>query len=220
MQFTIRPATLDDQDSLIEAVIEAEKSGTEIISYCNIFGLSRNELEQLLRDILNEDFGGQELCIQGFLIAETDGRFAAAANAWIECEDETPSRIIKANLLHHFLGNDRLQEARKHFAILAGLNFEREPGAIQLESIYVRPEFRGLGLTQRLLNEHISILRRRQPLISKAQIILTADNRLALRAYQKLGFDIVDTRTVLATELGDLLPHNCKYLMAKQFAPT
>ena len=65
----IRQAGAEDIDFLIEAIIEAEKSGSEMISYCGIFGLSQAELIELMRKMLAEDLEGQQLCISGFAIA-------------------------------------------------------------------------------------------------------------------------------------------------------
>ena len=37
----IRQATLDDIDFVLEAIVESEKSGSNVISSCNIFGLKK-----------------------------------------------------------------------------------------------------------------------------------------------------------------------------------
>ena len=66
---SIRKATEKDIPFLIETIIAAEKSGTETIAYCSIFSLGKEEFTELLKNILEEDIQGQELCVSDFLIA-------------------------------------------------------------------------------------------------------------------------------------------------------
>ncbi len=211
----LRRAAPKDRDFLIEAIIEAEKSGAQRISYCEIFSLTESALRTLLASILDEDFEGQELCISGFLIAEVDGECAGAACAWIEGESELPSTLIKANLLHHFLDADALSRARPWFDRLEALALARESGAAQLESIYVRPAYRGRGITGRILEEHLSRLRARVAGLAKAQIILVSGNDSAVRAYQKLGFRITQERRTDDPLLLSIVPGGVKVLMEK-----
>jgi len=74
----IRRANRADIDFIIETIIEAEKSLTDKISYCNIFSLSESELLDILRNILSEDITGQDLCYSEYLIAEVNGVVAGA----------------------------------------------------------------------------------------------------------------------------------------------
>jgi len=211
----VRRAAPKDRDFLVEAIIEAEKSGAQRISYCEIFSLTEDEVRALLASILDEDFEGQELCISGFLVAEVDGEYAGAACAWIEGESEMPSALIKANLLHHFLDAEKLERARPWFARLEALAIARKSGAAQLESIYVRAPHRGRGITGRILDEQLSLLRGRVPGLAKAQIILVDQNDRALRAYQKLGFRVALERRSEDPMLLSIVPGGVKILMEK-----
>ncbi|NNL66450.1 MAG: GNAT family N-acetyltransferase [Myxococcales bacterium] len=212
---TVRAAGEADVPFLIEAIIEAEKSGTDLIPYCRIFSLGEPELRELLASILEEDFEGQELCISGFRIAEVDGEPAGAACAWIEGAEGLPSTLVKANLLQHFLDADRLAAAKPHFERLGQLTLPRAAGAIQLESIYVRPAFRGRGITSRILTEHLEKLRAKAPDCERAQIILVKGNGNAQRAYEKLGFRITQERHADDPELASIVPGDTKILMEK-----
>jgi len=211
----VRPAQPADREFLIEAILEAEKSGSDRIPYCAIFSLDEAELRTLLASILDEDFTGQELCISGFQVAEVAGQPAGAACGWVEGAGGMASTLVKANLLQHFLDADRLADARPHLERLAQLSLEREPGAIQLESIYVRPGQRGHGLTGRILTEQLRVLQTGAPHAEKAQIILMKDNDRALRAYQKLGFAVARERHSDDPELAAILPGTTKILMER-----
>jgi len=216
----LRRAGSDDRDFLVDAIVGAERGVAERISYCEIFGLDEPELRALLADILAEDLEGQELCTSGFLVAEIDGAPAAAACGWIEGESELPSTLIKANLLHHFLGAERVERAEPWLARLASLSLPRETGAAQLESIYVRPDQRGRGLSMRVLDAQLRELRARAPELDKAQIILVRDNASARRAYEKLGFAVVRERRTDDPLLRTIVPGGAKILMEKRLGPT
>ena len=214
-ELRVRPAVEADRAFLVEAIVEAEKSGTDRISYCGIFSLDEPGLHELLEAILAEDFEGQELCVSGFLVGEIDGEPAGAACGWVEGAGGLPSTIVKANLLQHFLDAERLAAARPRLRRLGELALERTPGAIQLESIYVRPAFRGRGVTGRILDEQLRRLGERAPEADKAQIVLMKDNAGAHRAYEKLGFAVVAERRTRDPALRALLPGDAKILMEK-----
>ncbi|MBK6839524.1 MAG: hypothetical protein IPG90_15760 [Bacteroidetes bacterium] len=55
---------------LIETIVAAEKSGTDVFSYSKIFELPESEIRKILADILAEDATGQELCYSDYLMAE------------------------------------------------------------------------------------------------------------------------------------------------------
>jgi len=152
---SIRKATEKDIPFLIETIIAAEKSGTETIAYCSIFSLGKEEFTELLKNILEEDIQGQELCVSDFLIAEEKGISVGACCGWIEGENGTSSSL-KANILHYFLGEEKIAEAQGIMKIADALHIEREADALQLESIYIRTEYRGKGILQVLYDTFIT----------------------------------------------------------------
>lgn len=210
----IRRATADDVPFLIEAICEAERSGTPILSYCRIFDLREEDFVALLRQALAEDLVGQELCVSGFLVADEAEVPVAACCAWVEGADGIASAILKANLLVHLLGHERLQAAERHFRKLDALTLPREVGAIQIESVYVHERARGRGLAGRLIGAHLDDLRATAT-AKKAQVILAATNRSARAAYERLGFTGVLERASDDDDLRALLPATRKVLMEK-----
>ena len=46
-QFIIRPASSNDIPFLVDTIIEAEKSGTSILTYNTIFGLTEIEVKRV-----------------------------------------------------------------------------------------------------------------------------------------------------------------------------
>ena len=99
----LRKATIHDISFLIETIIEAEKAGTDILSYATIFELTELEIKNYLEAILREEIDGCELSISSFLVAEKNKNLIAASCAWVECAEGVPSRILKGNLLNYFI---------------------------------------------------------------------------------------------------------------------
>lgn len=210
----VRTATVDDVDFIAETICSAEKGGSERLSYCTIFGWTEEQFMPVLKAMLEEDIEGQELCISDFMIAELNGRPAAACCAWIEGESGLSSAILKASVLLDGVESDRMQAAQQHFKLLEKLYIMRDKGAVQIESVYVQAGARGMGLAGRLIDAQIARLSSRDH-TGYAQVILAANNAAAHAAYSRAGFSEVrkvssDDQALLA-----LLPSTEKMLMQR-----
>ncbi|HPI37674.1 MAG TPA: GNAT family N-acetyltransferase [Ignavibacteriaceae bacterium] len=213
----ISPATSADIDFVIDTIIEAEKSGTEKMSFCNIFSMTEPEVRLLLKRILEKDVTGQELSYSEYLICRVDGEYAGACTSWIEEENGYSAALLKADLLFDFVEREKLIEAQRIFSLIQGVNIEREPGTLQIAYAYVKPKFRGRGIIGLLMNEHIKNQKNRVPGINKAQLRITKTNENAARAYEKIGFVKIYERTVDNDEILKILPAKTKILMEKTF---
>ena len=80
-KFIFRNATINDVPFLVDTIIEAEKSGTDILTYSTVFGLSEDETRKYMADMLLEEVDGCELSISSFLVAENEGQVVAAVGA-------------------------------------------------------------------------------------------------------------------------------------------
>lgn len=209
----IRQANEKDIEFLIEAIIEAEKSGTDILSYSTLFDLSESEVKSTLREILSEDIPGQELCISGFLIAEIDNQLVGASCSWVEGENGNVSKINKANLLVWFFGKEKCDHAAQHFHFLRDLNFERESGTLQLECVYTKNGYRGKGIVWQLFKEHFKVHKSRISELKKAQLIVAANNESALKAYKKQGFYTIASAQTPHKNVLDFLPSDKRIQM-------
>ncbi len=212
-QFVIRKATINDIDFIIETIIEAEKSGTDKLSFCNIFNLSELEVKNLLNDILNKDVTGQELCISDYLVYIINNEYAGACASWIEAISGTSAAVLKADLLFEFVPRSNLTEATKKFSLIKGLTIEREPFSLQIANAYVRKKFRGKGIIGKLIHEHVENLKKNNPAVKKVQLRPTKTNEKACNAYAKIGFVKVLEKHVENKEILDLLPSDTKILM-------
>jgi len=215
MSTVIRRATEADKDFLITSIIEAEKSGSDVISYCAIFSITEPELRELLGNILDEDIEGQELCIPNFLIAEVNGEKAAAISGWVKQDMGMAGTMLKGNLYMYFLGQEKMISAAPSLTLMNEVNIDRENDTLQLECVYTNPAFRGRGLSRQLIDEHIRLQQAEGIPFSKVQIQLLKNNESAIKAYQKGGFSIVMEKKAADTAILKLLPCDTKILMEK-----
>ena len=75
---TVRQATVNDIDFIVETIVESEKSSSEVISSCKIFGLTEEKFKEIIREVLREDVPNYDYYLSGFIIAEKDGEYVGA----------------------------------------------------------------------------------------------------------------------------------------------
>lgn len=216
--FIFRQATFNDVPFLVDTIIEAEKSGTDILSYSTIFGLSEREARKYIAEMFLEEIDGCELSITSFLLAELNGHIAAAIGAWLEGIEGIPSNIIKGNLLNFILPKRCIEHAVSLNGILNEVYIECFPNTIQIGVVYVVSEFRGKNLVNRLIEEQISRLSMRQASIPDAYVLVFGNNLPAIRAYEKSNFKVHLIKESQSEEIFNYLPSNRKILMKRMAA--
>lgn len=210
---TFRRANEQDIDFIIEAVIAAEKSGTDRLSYASIFGLELPKVTELLKNAILEDIPGQELALSEFIIAYIDNELAGTVCAWIEAAEGVSSAVLKANVLFYFLGAETIAIAAEKSKLIEPLNIPREAGTLQIESVYVRNKFRGLGVSNKLISEHIKDVLHLGDPVTKVQIHVAASNETAKRSYEKLGFVTKISKTCPDNKVLEFLPSDTRIMM-------
>ncbi len=212
---TIRRAQAKDVDFLVEAIVHAEKSGTERLSYQTIFNLEESEVREILKSMILENEGYCELSFDSFLIAEINGTPVSAVAAWIEGEDDIPSAIVKANLLFSFMPPAALENLRSVSSILEDVHIPRINGALQLESIYTVADFRGKGIVKFLIEQHIKEAKAKNSEVNLAQIILSDVNDSALKAYTKADFKLTLHKISKNPQIQEILPSSGNFSLEK-----
>lgn len=212
----IRNAMVSDIPFLVETIIEAEKSGTDKLSYSTVFELTQKESEKYIADMLNEDIDGCELSISSFLIAEKEGQVAAAIAAWIEAEEEIPSTVLKGNLLNYVLPKWNIERGTALNPLFRDLHIEYVSGTLQLGLVYVASAFRGQKLVSLLINEKIRQVRNSRPDITEMHVQVFGNNLPAIKAYAKEGFKTVIRKKSFDASVTKYLPSDEKILMVKE----
>lgn len=214
-KINIRRATIADADFLVEAIVNAEKSGTDRLSYSTIFNIEEVKVREILKEMILENEGYCELSIDPFLIAEIDGEPAGAIASWIEGEDDIPSAIVKANLLFSFMPPTALESLKSVSQILEEVHIPRIDGALQLESIYTVPKHRGNGLAKLLIDQHVANAKEKDANVNRAQIILSDVNESALKAYKKADFELTLHKKSDQPLVREILPSGGNYCLEK-----
>ena len=214
--FNIRQATKNDIPFLVDTVIEAEKSGTKVLPWSTIFGLSESEARRYLSEMLSEEIDGCELSVSSFLVAEKDGRVVAALSAWIEGLNNTPSSQLKGSLLSYVLPKESIIKASSIHPIIQEINIDYIPGTIQKGAGYVIKEFRNKKLFGILTDEIIRNLLRIDPNVSEVYTQIYECNIPAIKANEKAGFRIILQKESSNSEILNYLPSNKKLLMKKE----
>lgn len=212
-----RKALMEDIPFLVETIIQAEKSGSDILSYSTIFELPEAEVRKILSAILDENVQGQELCVSDYLIAEIDGKVAGAVAAWIEGETGQPSSIIKGTLIKYFFPAESIQKALAKKKIIDEIHFERNMGVLAIDIGLTLPEFRGKGVLAALMVEQTRQLLTRRPDVKLSQIHVLKSNIVAFKIYSKLGYTIVEEKTSNHPMITQWLPSNTRIIMDKHY---
>ena len=214
-EFVTRKATTKDIPFLVDTITEAEKSGTEILSYSTVFGLTELEIKNYLKLMLAEEVENSELSVSSFLVAEKDGVVVAALSAWIEGFGGMSSSILKGNLLTYFFPKQCFERAAKINNVIKDIHIEYIPNSIQIGAGYVAKEFRRNGLLGMLNREIIESLANaiKGEKVIYAQIFTL--NLPSIKIYEKAGFDIILTKKSNNEEILKYLPSNEKILLKK-----
>jgi hypothetical protein len=215
-EFEYRSATIDDIPFLVETIVEAEKSGSNILSYSTIFGLSEVEVRKHLANMLFEEIDGCELSISSFLVAECDGQVVASLSAWVEGSECIPSSVLKGNLLNYTLPRDCIQRAVRLNPILQELHIDYIHGTIQKGAGYVLEKYRGMNLLGILTDKMVSFLQKKKPDLSEVYTQIYGSNIPAIRANEKVGFKVVLIKESVNNEICHYLPSYKKVLMKKE----
>lgn len=190
-QFIIRDATENDIPFLVDVIIEAEKSGTDKLSYCTIFGLSEDDTRKYIADMLLEEIDDCELSVSSFLLAEKDNVIIAGVGAWIEGFEGVSSNILKRNLLNYTLPKTCFENAIQASQIVRNLYIEEKVNTIQIGMVYVSPLYRGNNLSNLLIEEQINRFLKIKPNITELEVQVFGNNVPAINAYKKAKFKIV-----------------------------
>jgi len=216
-EYIIRNAKPEDAAFLADTVISAEKSGSEKLSYCTLFNLTAAQAKHNITCMFEEEIDGCEFSISSFLVVEFEGKPVAAFGGWIETmnEDETPSKLLKSNLISYTFGREALEFLKTKAAVINALVTERNPMALQLEYLYVDAGHRGKNLSALLIETLEKRALAAYPGLKKVQVQVYSNNIPAINIYKKAGFEIVSTSKSNHPEVLEFLPWNEKHVMQK-----
>jgi GNAT superfamily N-acetyltransferase len=214
---SMRPGGPDDIDFAVTAIIEAERSGCGATVYERVFGLSASELRSLVRRMVEQGLEGSELCCSSFWLAVDGGAPVAGLATWIEAHEGPGSALLRAAALAHALGNARWQAAAPRLRALHAVDVAREPGTLQIESVYTVPAHRGRGVAGGLIERAIAGRRATHAQVTRCQILSVVENRASARAFARAGFREVRRVTSGSPDVQALFPGSGRILWEREW---
>jgi len=190
-EIIIRKAKKEDIPFLAKMVLLAETSGSELISYKQMFPVPEKELIRIFEIILDNDQPGHGLTYLSFVIADLDGKQAAAACGYIEGEFGSSNHLMTGALMTGF-ETELVIEAYKRNSTYKEVQIAKTYGTLQIDSVATLPEFRGKGLFKMIFEEHCRIGRSHD--CNQLEIQVWAGNNAAIHTYQKLGCAITNEK--------------------------
>jgi GNAT superfamily N-acetyltransferase len=190
MRPSIRRATIGDIPFLGWVMFTAARSHLDKCVWETIF----DETEAGVRDLLERvaRTGQTHWChASGFWIAEAEGKPAAALCGFVpETEGSEPLGKAMVDVARSQLSysEERISELLQRGAISMGGMPDDLEEVWGVENVAVLPEYRGLGLTDRLF-EHV-LEEGRSRGFSRAQILCLIGNDVAQRAWERNGFQL------------------------------
>jgi hypothetical protein len=218
--YIFRNATVNDVPFLVETIIEAEKSGTDKLSYTTIFRLTEVETRKYLTEMFLEQVDGCSLSVSSFLCAEFDGKVIAAVSEWIEGIYGIPSTVLKGNLLSNFLPKGCLENAFSLNYSLPDLQHEYTPNTIQLGDVYVLKAHQGNNLARLLALKKIELLLYARPDITEAFAQVFDCNIPSIKTCTKMDFKEFKIRECKDKNVMQYLPSCKKILFRKELFTT
>ena len=183
----VRQAEIDDIPFLAKAVIEADKSGTQKSSYGSIFGMNEEQLKQAFETLFTFELEDCEFSVASFCVCEIDGQPAGACAAWIENYNELPSWQIKSSAMRYVISKEAKLNLQHLNSLVSNYMPARTSGCLQIESVYVEPHFRGLGVLGKMLSYQESYWKHRANPHS-IEVMTYISNATAIKGYEKFGF--------------------------------
>lgn len=184
MNYNIRIATTNDIPFLVESVIEAEKAGSDIISYCSLFNINQQKLSEIINNAFTDEVGVVVWDVNTWIVLEdSQGNTIAGLASWIE-SDNLASEKQKFQYLNYVLRPDlNDKDFKTKISQLQKGALPRNKNSRQLDFLYTNPNFRGKGIMKMLIGYAINNCSE-----SCLQLQVLSSNYSAIKLYEKMGF--------------------------------
>ena len=211
-ELSIRKANPSDIAFLSKVIFWADQSGTNKSSYCTLFNMNEFEFCSLCTQLFDLELEHCEFDINSFCVAEIDGESIGACAAWVEGFDNIPSWQIKFTGFKYALLPETLQYFLSIQNQISGILPVRSTGAIQIEAVYINPNYRGRGILKDMIEFQINC----HSTSDIVEIITYDNNTAAIQAYTKLGFRLSKTTSGPLNAITDQYPSYGMKLLEKK----
>ncbi len=209
-ELIFKKATKSDLQFVIDCIVGAEYSGSQILSYCALFEITESEFRELLIEIIDEEIEGQPWNLEHWFIGFIDNIQVCGGCCWIEAENGIGSDMLKSQILQYFLP-EKWKMKLDELKLISELTIPRIPNSIEVEYFYTHPDFRNRGL----ITSMIYFIDETFPDRNK-EIIMVGNNVRAMELYKRHGYDVREIKTSTQKNILTLLPSDTKVALLKK----
>jgi GNAT superfamily N-acetyltransferase len=209
-ELILKKATKNDLSFVIDCIVGAEYSGSQILSYCVLFDLTENQFRELLVQIIDEEIEGQPWNLDHWFIGYLNEVQVCGGCCWIEAQNGIGSDMLKSQILQYFLP-DKLKLKMEELKLISEITIPRIPDSIEVEYFFTHPEYRNRGL----ITSMIYFIDETFPNRNK-EIIMVGNNVRAMELYKRHGYDVRETKTSTQKNILTLLPSDTKVALLKK----
>lgn len=207
--FNIKPAIQSDLPFIIDCIIGAEYSGSNILSYCEIFNITEANFRKMLLDIFEEEIDNQPWNLKHWFVGTINEERVVGGCCWIEGESGQGSDMLKSQILQYFLPQ-QWQNNLEKLSIISEITIPRVQGAVQVEYFYTHPLHRKKGL----ITSMIYFIDETFPDRDK-EIIMVGNNIAAMELYKRHGYNVREIKKSTDKNILTLLPSDTKVALLK-----
>jgi GNAT superfamily N-acetyltransferase len=209
-ELIFKKATKNDLSFVIDCIVGAEYSGSQILSYCVLFDLTENLFRELLVQFIDEEIEGQPWNLDHWFIGYLNVVQVCGGCCWIEAQNGIGSDMLKSQILQYFLP-DKLKLKMEELKLISEITIPRIPDSIEVEYFFTHPEYRNRGL----ITSMIYFIDETFPNRNK-EIIMVGNNVRAMELYKRHGYDVRETKTSTQKNILTLLPSDTKVALLKK----
>ena len=191
---SLRKATINDIDYIVEILIKAEKSISNNSPMQEFFGLNDVEYKELIKKILAEEIPGSEYFYENYYLVFVKNEFVGGIAVWIEGKGNNSSNFIKASLLSYHLGIKKWIEASSNLELFTSILHQRQAETLQIDAGYIVPKFQGRSFPLKIISYGINFYKEQFEKLKKVQVVSIIENTKGIKSLQKLGFEIVNKK--------------------------
>lgn len=181
---TIRPANIDDAPLIGWGLCEA--IGSEIVEALGVY-TSKNEVKEFFTDLAK--LSNSQYSWKNALIAEVDNTPAGVAVAY----DGSKLAMLREAFMHHATEKLKLN--------FQNVQDETDNTEFYLDTLAVKPEFRGLGIASKLI---VATAKRAEQIGKPLGLLVDDDNVKAQALYKKNGFVTKGRRPFAGVEMSHM----------------
>lgn len=204
---TYRRAEPRDMEKLIDLTIQSFNGFNGRSFLESVFDISRTEFRDIVQTLFESNIPNNEYHTESYYVLEYEGDLIACLAGWKEGLDDIESERLLSSVVLQYVGIERWQERREVIEKASVLNIPREAGKIEIESMYLKKEFRGTSAFFKIYYRTVDNLFQKFPECDTVQSRFFQSNPLAIRIAKHIGYEIVNQSSFDVAPINKFFPN-------------